>query len=362
MLPGVCHVAWSAHRPPPGVRHNGRVTYPQVPHGTDDPGDPGTGVSGDHGHELTTEPSADTVLAGYRNGRLHSDAAAPTVLRTDFDVDAYVHAARGRIPVDLGTASPMGADPHDDSLRRDLAFVWRLDSAGLSETRAVLTTWTSNEARITAFIATWAYERFWFARAARDLLTADGDVPRAPRRGLRGRLRGLYVERILPVVAPIWTTIVGEPVVAGHMARLAVQESALQAAYRALLPRLSGEAHRVVSEIVHRRDTVVEFFRTEAAARISRSRAEAAAARVHLGTGWAPLRIVGVPDTDERRALSSIFRTAAARADLAEAIAAVQDLLPPRRERGTLSRALAPLRRLTGRSPRSARRDATRGL
>lgn len=358
------------------MRHNGPVTDPQAPRGAERPGSAGPGVSDDPRPTASPTPSANTVLAGYRDGRLHSDAAAPTVLRTPYDVAAYVRQARGKIPVDLEAAEPLGADPRDEALRRDLAFVWRLDSAGLSETRAVLTTWTTNEARITAFIATWAYERFWFARAARDLLTADGDVPRAPRRGLRGRLRGLYVERILPVVAPVWTTLVGEPVVAGHMARLAVQESALQAAYRALLPRLSGEAHRVVSEIVRRRDTIIEFFRTEAAARIARSRAEAAAARVHLGAGWAPLRVVGVADADERRALSSIFSTADARAELAEALGAMQDLLPPRRGtrrrgRGTLARVLGPLRRLTFRAPRTpgtdstrstARRDARRGL
>lgn len=344
---------------------NGGVTDSRPPRGAERSGTTDADSSTSSGRAVAPPSITPAQLEGYRSGRLFSEPGVPTVLTTDFDVQAYVHAARGKITVDPDAVTGL-TDDADDTVRRDLAFVWRLDAAGLSETRAVLSTWTANEARITAFIATWAYERYWFARATRDLLTFSGDLPRAPRRrGLRARLRSIYVERILPVVAPVWTTLVGEPVVAGHMARLAVQEGALQSAYRALLPRLTGEAHRVVSEIVLRRDDVVEFFRTEAAARIGRSRAEAAAARVHLGNGWEPLRAVGVADADEARALPSIFRTPASRADLVASAAAIRDLLPPRRGgmgRDTLGRALVPLRRLLGLPPRPARRAPRRGI
>ena len=92
--------------------------------------------------------------------RVFSDASRGDVLFTDFDVDAYVHGARGRIVVDAAAVGPL-----DDITAADLAFLWRLDSAGLSETRSMLSCWTGNEARVTAFIATWAYERMWLAWA-----------------------------------------------------------------------------------------------------------------------------------------------------------------------------------------------------
>lgn len=264
---------------------------------------------------------------GYSRGRLHTVAGQTLTLHTEFDVSAYSHASRGRIAVDKAAVGPlMGAARHD------LSYLWRLDSAHLSEARAVLATWTVNEARITAFVATWAYERLWLAHAARDLLVAGcGELPEPlGRRTLSARVRELYVERGLPILAPVWTAIVGESVTAGHMARLAIQESALQAAYLALAPRLQGEAKRVVEEIARRREEMISFFTAEARARIARSPQEARMALAYLHRRWRPLRVVGTPDPDEPRAMSSIFRTPEDLARLARADQHLRELLAAR--------------------------------
>ncbi|SHI78981.1 hypothetical protein SAMN02745244_01058 [Tessaracoccus bendigoensis DSM 12906] len=266
-------------------------------------------------------------LPGYRDGRLHSIADRPITLFTDFDVDAYARNARGRIKVAKPKVKSIPA-----GVRDDLAFLWRLDSAALSETRALLASWSGNEARITAFIATWAYERLWLAHAVRDLLTADGsDLPEPlGRDSLFAKARNYYVEHALPIFVPVWTSVAGESVTAGHMARLAVQEASLQAAYAALLPRLGGEGRRVVQEIVDRRDEMIRFFRMEASARISRSPQEARMAKLHLLQTWRPFRVVGAPDPDEERALASIFRTPLDRLRLADADAGLRRLLMER--------------------------------
>ncbi len=257
---------------------------------------------------MTTKVSGRDVssLPGYRDGRLHSIAGRPLTLFTDFDVAAYTRDARGRLTVAKAKVAGIEGDVRDD-----LAFLWRIDSAALSETRALLASWTGNEGRITAFVATWAYERLWLAYGVRDLLTAHGETLPEPFERARPsvRARAWYDERVLPIVVPVWTALVGESVAAGQMARLAVQEAAMQAAYRALLPRLSGEAHRVLQEVVERRDQIVRFFRMEASARITRSPQEARMARWHLQSRWRPFRVVGVADPDEDRALASIFRT-----------------------------------------------------
>lgn len=277
---------------------------------------------------MTQTPSrahqSPALPVGYVDGRLYSIAGETITLLTSFDVDAYTRSARGRIRVKAS-----GVDLGGPGVRDDLAFLWRLDSAALSEARAFLATWTGNEARITAFVATWAYERLWLGHAVRDLLTADGSpLPEPLRRASLGaRARGFYVERGLPFVAPVWTSIVGESVTVGHMARLAIQETALQAAYSALLPRLDGEAERVVAEIIGRRDEMIRFFSLEATARISRSPQEARMAKLFLAPSWKPLRIVGVPDGDEARAMASIFRTPEDRARLASADRPIRELL-----------------------------------
>ncbi|MFT3877463.1 MAG: hypothetical protein QM708_13725 [Propioniciclava sp.] len=275
-------------------------------------------------HTPSRARQAPALPDGYVDGRLFSVAGETITLLTDFDVDAYTRAARGRIRVNPAEVDLSGMDVRDD-----LAFLWRLDSAALSEARAFLATWTGNEARITAFVATWAYERLWLGHAVRDLLTADGSpLPEPLRRAsVRARVRGFYVERGLPFIAPVWTSIVGEAVTVGHMARLAIQERAFQAAYAALLPRLGGEARRVVEEIIGRRDEMIRFFTLEATARITRSPQEARMAKLFLQPSWQPLRIVGVPDPDEARALASVFRTTQDRARLLAADRPIRDLL-----------------------------------
>lgn len=289
---------------------------------------------------------------GHVDGRLFSAADHPTVLVTDFDVPGYLAQARGRIVVDAASLD-LSAET-----ARDLGFLWRLENSALAETRAMLASWTANEARITAFVTAWGYERYWLARALRDLLDSSGLDRSAPRvRSLSTRLRGVWVERGLPIVAPVLGGAVKEPITAGHMARLALQEGALQVAERALLPRLTGEASRVLTEVVDRRDEIVRFFRTEAAARITRSRREAVLARAHLGWPWAPLRVVGVPDPEETAALASLFSDGADRRALTASDAEIGGLLPgdPQPSVAQVRAALRARRRVTGHMRRRAR-------
>lgn len=249
---------------------------------------------------------------GYRDGRLFFDGEASGVLRTAFDVAAYTSHARGRIDVD---AEAVELDPET---RADLDFLWRIETAALGDMRSMLASWTSKEARITAFLGTWAYERHWNAHAVRQLLKAAGPAPgRRKAQGIRSRLRHAYVQYLLPGIAPVVGITVGEPVTAGQMARMAVHEGALQVAYREILPRLGSGARRTVEEVVERRETFLEFFRLEAAERIRRSRAEALSARLHLVWPWSPMRPDSIAQPDEGQRLTSIFRDPASRTRLA---------------------------------------------
>lgn len=263
---------------------------------------------------------------GYRaDGHLHMDESVQPVMLTDFDVDKYVRGARGRIAV------PDSGIEMSGRTARDLAFLWRLEVAALGEMRALLLSWTGNETRITAFLATWAYERYWLARAERQLLDAAGwPLSATGERPLSAQVRSTYVERVLPLVSPIVGGVLGEPLTAGHMARMAIQEGALLAGLGAVRARLEGEASDTAGEIARRRTDFVEFFRGEAAARIERSTAERGSAQAMLRRPWAPLRAVGVADAVEVQALGSIFDTPASVADLEASDLAVGALLPGR--------------------------------
>lgn len=292
---------------------------------------------------------------GHVRGRLFSDAEHPIVLRTEFDVPGYLAQARGRIAVDSARIEI------SEDEARDLGFLWRLENSALAETRALLASWTSNEARITAFVTGWGYERYWLARALRDILevsptsSAASPTPTDSRRGPVSRLRGIWVERGLPILAPVIGGVVKEPLTAGHMARLAIQEATLQAAERAVCSRLRSEAARVLTEIIDRREEIIGFFRSEAVARIRRSRIEAVTARAHLIRPWAPLRIVGVAEPDEARALTSIFASAADRRLLIDSDAEIGQLLPgnPQPSVNQVTAALRSTRRAHARAGRN---------
>lgn len=287
----------------------------------------------------------DAPRSGYRE---YSSQGASPVLRTGFNVTAYTHEAPAPVTVDAeairDTAnSETVTGPALAKLRRDLGFLQRLDASAYTETRTMYSSWTVNEARITAFIATWMWERLGWSHSVqrvRDALpgapaTTELMPPNRARnpRYLANRVREVYVDRLLPTVGTLWTIAAGERVTAGHMARMAIQEGSLLAGYQALLPRLEPipEAHRVVGEIIARRTNAVEFFTEEALARIHRSRGERLAAAVVLAVGGDPLRPAGsrLPGEDPaRRSIFSQPEDRAARRAAHEAITAHLPQIP----------------------------------
>lgn len=272
---------------------------------------------------------------------LHLDETISPVVLTDFDVEAYTRKGHGRLPVDAELVSGQG--PLPAAMVRALRGWQHLEATALAESRAMLATWTGNEARVTAFLATWLVERYWLARALGDLLPTDpsvaGDQPRRSA-GACGRVRRIQVDRVQPLLAPLWSALAGEAITAGHMARMAIQEATLQAGLQALAPQLHGEARRVVEWAAERHEDPVRFFRAEAIARITRSRREALTARTVLAL-TSPLDGGGVPDPDLDAALAVIGTDPDRRAAVHRARFEITRLLPgpdlPQRHLAALS-------------------------
>ncbi|WP_232820139.1 hypothetical protein [Brachybacterium sp. YJGR34] len=261
-------------------------------------------------------------------GHLHLDATITPVLRTEVDVAAYVRRGSSRLAVDTARLAAQ-EQPAEDVLLA-LGVLQRLESSALAESRAMLATPTGNEARITAFLATWMVDRYWQARALRDVLTGDHPESRPlPRHrvGPLGTLRRIHVDRVQPLVTPLWIGLAGEAVAAGHMARMAIQEASLQIMLRALARRLDGEAAHAVHRVVARHDAATRFFTAEAIGRITRSRREAATARLLLSLD-SPLDGGGIVDADLRPALAVLGADVRDRAALRRARYEITRLLP----------------------------------
>ncbi len=114
-----------------------------------------------------------------------------------FDVREYARTARGnhREQLDLETYAehPLSAD-----ILHLLRYLRELEAGTMDHLRNVLVTATHKDARVTAFLVTWAFEKFWIAEALGAVLTANGSPVRAEGGSAQVR-RGEHNDRRGPI-------------------------------------------------------------------------------------------------------------------------------------------------------------------
>lgn len=157
----------------------------------------------------------------------------------EFSVREFARTAHGshRAHLELAAYRRSPLDPATVELVDLLA---RLEHGALSYLRSVLVTPTHKDARVTAFLVTWAYEKYWVADALEQVAAAHpphpstvADVPR-----LR-RVRLGLAERLEPITESVVTNLIGDDVVAVHTAAAAIDEWIVQSAYRRLAERVT---------------------------------------------------------------------------------------------------------------------------
>lgn len=228
-----------------------------------------------------------------RPGLLYSaDSACPLVRSTPFDVAGFTRTAFGdhRDEID---AEAFAAEPLDSSTNRAIAFLWNVERSATDTLRRILATSTAREARFTAFLTTWAFDKYWFAGHLGRVLNAhdidtDGPLPRGDSRYDRREDR---LDHVCRLADPVWTTLVGEPVAALHAVRGLAAVSAELAAYSRILELDDNrELKSVIDLLVERKQEHRDFFLAEARMRLS----DDARARLLTGSlltiGFHPLR------------------------------------------------------------------------
>lgn len=98
-----------------------------------------------------------------------------------------------------------------------LDHVRRVEQSALNWMRDLLVTPTHADATVTAFLTTWAYERYWLGHTCSRILDHHGPLP-AHRVGLPRRFGSALTDRFRPTIAAVGTNLLGQPVVAGHLA------------------------------------------------------------------------------------------------------------------------------------------------
>ena len=260
-----------------------------------------------------------------------------------FDVRQFARTAHGSLRDDLDLAS-FAETPLPADVRAELAALAVLEGATMAHLRNVLVTHTHKDARVTAFLVTWAFEKFWIADALRAIVDASagpsggeaagggaapGPIPPAgdaaqlpdpdPQRAASGG-RG-------PVRRAFAGFTQGWAVVGAHMALGLVDDLVLGAAYTRVAECSADAAlHAAVERIVAVKRRHTRFFDEEVRRRLPTSGRTARLARREVRRTTWPLGSAALT-VDERRGFARFtFGGAegiALAADLERAIAAL---------------------------------------
>lgn len=211
-------------------------------------------------------PSATSESSGP------SESARPesSLESGDFDVRDFARTARGshRGQLQLDAIAVDGLDA--DAIRL-LRLLRDLERTTMQRMRNLLVTATHKDARVTAFLTTWAFEKFWIADALDAVLEATGDDLHSSEKagGLRTAVKE-RAERRGPVSRAIHGMFDGPQIVAAHIATGLADEWITEAAYRRL-GELAGGLHTIVDLVLEIKDRHIRFLTEEAQRRLSAS-------------------------------------------------------------------------------------------
>jgi hypothetical protein len=214
-----------------------------------------------------------------------------------FDVAAYVRAPFGPMRETLeGVGAALPAD-----LAEALRYVQRRAQGTGSWLSHVLVTATHKDARITAFLSTWAYEAHWFGDAL-SAIAGAGPVP-AIRRGIAAKLR----DRFGPLREAVVANLHGRALTGVQMTERLVDgwivDAMLERAQQLAPAGVAKDLDRIREGIARQG----RFFAESATEALSHSPAARALARRRLATRTWPIGADKEPAAATARTLQALF-------------------------------------------------------
>jgi hypothetical protein len=214
-----------------------------------------------------------------------------------FDVSAYVRQPFGPMRETLtGLGAALPADLADA-----LRYVQRRAQGTGSWLSHVLVTATHKDARITAFLSTWAYEAHWFGDAL-SALAGVGPVP-AIRRGLATKLR----DRFGPLREAVVANLHGRALTGVQMTERLVDgwivDAMLERAQHLAPAAVAADLDRIREGIARQG----RFFAESATEALAGSRAARMLARRRLAVRTWPIGADHEPAAATARALQTLF-------------------------------------------------------
>jgi hypothetical protein len=182
----------------------------------------------------------------------------------DFDVRAFARTASGNHRDELDLAAYSDSPLSADTLRT-LVYLRDIERATMSHLRGVLVTATHKDARVTAFLTTWAFEKFWIADALDAIIDAHSASEATPATVIRTAGERTIRESIVG-------NIIGVPMTAVHMSMGTVDEWVTQAAYTRIAElEPHPELVRTVELLLAVKERELLFFEAQARYRLHHS-------------------------------------------------------------------------------------------
>ncbi|KQM83771.1 hypothetical protein [Agromyces sp. Leaf222] len=263
-----------------------------------------------------------------------------------FDVRGFARTAQGSLRDDLELDAMAQAGLARDAVRT-VATLAELEGATMEHLRNVLVTPTHKDAMVTAFLVSWAYEKYWIADALRLIAGATGarDAAANPSTHTAAATTGRASAGRGPIRRSLAGFGQGPDVVGAHLALGFVDDLVLDLAYARLAAEAidgAGTPNPAFGDAIARIRTIklrhTEFFAGEARRRMAASSRAARLGRGELARSAWPLGSGSVA-TGEREAFAQF---AVADAESRSALARGIRSLPGVGERTTT----AVLRRL----------------
>ena len=254
----------------------------------------------------------------------------------DFDVRDYARTAVGNLREGLNLDAFSRARLGAETLRT-LSFLQAIERSTMQHLRNVLVTPTHKDARITAFLTTWAFEKYWVADAIAAMLSAHDAVPVSRRARAIPRFLREVSERFRPIRESLVANQIGVDMLAVHMSIGAIDGWLTQAAYRRIAElEPNEELSTTIELILSIKARHLTFFEPQAEYRLAASPRAQKLTRSRLRTSRWPIGADELPHADSRFFFDRVFRSAP---DLAGRIDEAIDGLPGLRGLGLMTRA-----------------------
>jgi hypothetical protein len=236
-----------------------------------------------------------------------------------FDIETYSRIG-GRLDLDgLDLKTGFQARPLGPGALGCLQYMHDIEHHTVCYLRELLVTKAHEDPDVTTFLTIWNYEEHWHGEAIGEVLAAHGRPHGASRvASVRSSLK--RSDRLRPMWFMLGSGLVPD-LAAIHMVWGALNEWTTQAAYSLLIRR---EDHPVLTELLKRimkqEGRHIDFYATQARARLEQSRTTQRLTRWALRKYWRPVGHGVRPDGETRHVIEYLFtgdegRAAAERID-----------------------------------------------